>query len=77
VEEDPEEAWMWNRTRICEKLEEHGFHAVSESYREYYLLGWEMFFTDFRDTRIIRRTVSRAYDVLESSFRLAKESTHK
>lgn len=77
VEEDPEEAWMWNRTRICEKLEEHGFHEVSESYREYYLLGWEMCFTDFRDTRIMRRIVSRAYDVLESSFRLAKESIHK
>jgi hypothetical protein len=71
VVEDPEEAWIWNRTKVCEKLEEHGFHGVSHSYRDYYLLGWEMFFTDFRDTQIMRGVVSKAYDVLESSFRLA------
>jgi len=71
VVEDPEEAWMWNRTKVCDKLEEHGFHGVSQSYRDYYLLGWEMFFTDFRDTQIMRGVVSKAYDVLESSFRLA------
>jgi hypothetical protein len=72
VVEDPEEAWMWNRTKVCDKLEEHGFHGVSQSYRDYYLLGWEMFFTGLRDTRIMRRVVSKAYDVLESTLRLAK-----
>lgn len=77
VEEDPEEAWMWNRTRICERLEEHDFQEVSESYRDYYLLGWEMCLTDFRDTQIMRSIVSRAYDVLSSSFRQARESIHK
>ncbi len=72
VVEDPEEAWIWNRTKVCDKLEEHGFLGVSQSYRDYYLLGWEMFFTDLRDTRIMRGIVSKAYDVLESTLRLAK-----
>ena len=45
---------------------------VSQSYRDYYLVGWEMFFTDLRDTQIMRRVVSKAYDVLESTLRLAK-----
>lgn len=72
VVEDPEEAWIWNRTKVCDKLEEYGFHGVSQSYRDYYLLGWEMFFTDLRDTRIMRSVVSKACDVLESTLRLAK-----
>jgi hypothetical protein len=72
VVEDPEEAWIWNRTKVCDKLDEHGFHEISQSYRDYYLLGWKMFFTDLRDTRIMRSVVSKAYDVLESTLRLAK-----
>ena len=73
VAEDPEEAWILNRTKVCDKLEEHGFHGLSQSYWDYYLLGWEMFFTDLRDTQIMRRVVSKAYDVLESALRLAKQ----
>ncbi len=70
---EPEEAWGWNRTTVCEELEEHGFPEVSRGYREYYLSGWEMLFTDFRDPQVMREVVSRAHEVLESSFNRAKK----
>jgi hypothetical protein len=70
--EDPEEAWEWNRTKVCEKLEEHGFPEVSKMYREYYLLGWETFFTDFRDTQLMRVAISKAHEVLKYSLHHAK-----
>jgi len=68
---EPEEAWGWNRTTVCEELEEQGFPEVSRGYREYYLSGWEMLFTDFRDSQVMREVVSKAHEVLESSFNRA------
>lgn len=70
---EPEEAWGWNRTTVCDKLEEQGFPEVSRRYREYYISGWEMFFTDFKDPQVMREVVSKAYEVLESSFKRAKQ----
>jgi hypothetical protein len=68
----PEEVWGWNRTAICRKLEEQGFTEVSRRYKEYYLSGWEMFYTNFRDSQVMRDVIIKAYRVLKSSFNEAK-----
>jgi hypothetical protein len=64
LEDDPNGVWEWNRTRICEGLERHGYGDVSKHYREYYLKGWEVFRTEFRESQKMREMLASAYNVL-------------
>jgi len=64
LEEDPDRVWEWNRTNICECLEKHSYGDISKHYREYYLRGWEVFRTEFRDSQKMREMLASAFNVL-------------
>jgi len=66
-EDDPYRVWDMNRTAIYAELKKHGFTDLAESYRDYYLTGWEVFRSGFLDSKAMRRLVNRAYSVLELS----------
>lgn len=38
---------------------------MAESYQEYYLTGWEVFRTGFRDNNLMRRLLGKAFDTLQ------------
>jgi hypothetical protein len=48
-------------------LKKHGFADLAESYRDYYLTGWEVFRSGFLNGKAMRKLVNRAYSVLELS----------
>ncbi|UCD45321.1 MAG: hypothetical protein JSV27_02135 [Candidatus Bathyarchaeota archaeon] len=64
LEDDPYGVWERNRTSVCEGLERHGYGDVSRHYREYYLRGWEVFRTEFRESKKMREMLASAYRVL-------------
>lgn len=66
LENDPNKVWELNRTRVCEGLDRHGYEDVSGHYREYYLRGWEVFRTEFRESQKMREMLASAYNVLRA-----------
>jgi len=73
IEGDPHGVWEWNRTMIHRSLRSHGFDDVAESYREYYLTGWEVFRTGFRDNNLMRRLLGKAFDTLQATISHVEE----
>lgn len=70
---DPEAVWDSNRTTICRLLHEQGHDELVEEYTQYYLAGWLMFNTHYKDTTPMRKTLYHGYNVLEKTYHLAKE----
>jgi hypothetical protein len=68
----PIDVWDWNRTRICDALDEHGLQDVSEPYREFYMAGWRMFNDGFHKTSPMRDVVLKAHEVLSACYQHAK-----
>ena len=64
---NPVDVWKWNRTKVCKELEEMKFFDVAKYYKEYYMLGWKMFFTKVQDFQIMRNVVISAYNILKTS----------
>lgn len=73
-EDNPYRVWDMNRTAICAELKKHGFTDLAESYRDYYLTGWEVFRSGFLDGKAMRRLVNRAHSVLELSMLYSTKS---
>lgn len=73
LEGDPNRVWEWNRSRVCEGLERHGYDDVSKHYREYYLRGWEVFRTEFRESQKMREMLASAFNVLRAVYTHALE----
>ena len=73
IEDDPHRVWEWNRTTIHRSLISHGFDDVAESYRDYYLAGWEVFRTGFRDNATMRRLLGKAFDTLQATISHVEE----
>jgi hypothetical protein len=73
-EDNPYRVWDMNRTAICAELKKHGFTDLAESYRDYYLTGWEVFRSGFLDGKAMRKLVNRAHSVLELSMLYATKS---
>jgi hypothetical protein len=72
IEGDPYGVLEWNRTKIHRSLRPHGLADVATSYRDYYLTGWEVFRTGFRDNAAMRRLLGKAFDTLQATLNHAE-----
>lgn len=77
VLDDPQEVWSWNRTRICKELDVQGFSKISMDYRAYYMAGWRLFLSEFRDSEAFRDTVMYGYKVLGASLNASRKIREK
>ncbi|MBN1683313.1 hypothetical protein JW865_07155 [Candidatus Bathyarchaeota archaeon] len=73
LETDPYEVWNLNRTRILERLRKHGHEDLAKSYKGYYLTGWQVFQSDFKDTSLMRSLLINGYEVLSKSLIFAEK----
>ena len=64
VNENPHDVWNWNRTKIVAKLNEHGFNALAEHYKQYYVTGWDLYSSKFENTDLFRQLLKFGYYVL-------------
>lgn len=62
--EEPLAAWSWNRTRLCDELRSPGLNGIEESYRGYYLAGWQLFQSRLTGSEHYLLVASKGYDVL-------------
>jgi len=71
--DDPLALWELNRTTITEELDDHDFHLISESYKDFYYEGWISFMEDFTNGQSLRRLISNGFDVLKLCLEEAKK----
>jgi hypothetical protein len=72
VANNPLRVWGLNRTEVCEELDTHRFEDIRNSYKDYYMLGWDAFQSDFRNSHTMREVLKAAYRVLETTIKHAK-----
>lgn len=72
--EDPETVWEMNRTQVHRELDSAGYNDTADYYKEYYLSGWEMFETEFKDNRVMRDVIRNGFNVLDSVYTHLKKS---
>ncbi|MHA2251284.1 MAG: hypothetical protein ACXAD7_13055 [Candidatus Kariarchaeaceae archaeon] len=56
--------WMMNRTQIMGELRTRGLDSIANSYYNYYLDGWKLFFSDFSNTKYYLGCIRNGLDVL-------------
>jgi len=74
--EDPEYFWGLNRTQVHRELENSGYTDTAEYFKEYYLEGWRMFETEFKDNDVMRSVIKNGFLVLDSVYSHLKASKH-
>ena len=68
VRENPHDVWQWNRTKVVEELNKLGFDILAHHYKQYYILGWKLQETNFKDTDLFRQTLKYGYSVLYETY---------
>ncbi len=61
---EPIEVWSWNRTRVCEELEEMGYQRIADLYRSFYDNCWKIFLSDFKSSDAYRALALDGYWIL-------------
>ncbi|MCK4849167.1 MAG: hypothetical protein KAT16_09090, partial [Candidatus Heimdallarchaeota archaeon] len=70
--DSPYDIWTWNRTMIVDKLREHGFNSLANSYTNYYIIGWKLFLSKFTNFEYYRTLIKNGYLVLSQSISILK-----
>jgi hypothetical protein len=71
--EDPDYIWGLNRTQLKIELENAGYMDTAKHYKDYYLSGWRMFETEFKDNTTMRDCIKNGFLVLDSVFNHLKK----
>jgi hypothetical protein len=71
MDSDPLDIWTWNRTTIVNKLKEQGFSEVAENYENYYLTGWKLFNSNFKDLELYKKSFFYGSSVLSNCYHAA------
>ncbi|MDQ1280488.1 MAG: hypothetical protein QG670_1751 [Thermoproteota archaeon] len=71
--DDPQEVWSWNRTKIRKELESQGFSQISKYYEAYYMAGWRLFLSEFRNSDVFRDIVVYGYQIMKESLDATKK----
>ncbi|MHA1908718.1 MAG: hypothetical protein ACW98Y_15570 [Candidatus Thorarchaeota archaeon] len=71
--EDPIDLWSWNRTRIEQELRNRGLGQIADSYRGFYMSGWDLFLSDFKGLSAYRDVVNHGYNLLRQCIEEGKK----
>ena len=66
--DDPIDIWTWNRTKIEQELRNQDYESIADSYRGFYMSGWDLFLSDFKSGRAFREVVTHGYNLLKQCF---------
>ncbi|MFW9928566.1 MAG: hypothetical protein ACFFD1_04165 [Candidatus Thorarchaeota archaeon] len=69
-ENDPYTIWSYNRTKTINILKRVGSKELSEKYKQYYILGWENFYSGFTNHELLNSQILIAYEILEKAIEL-------
>lgn len=72
--EDPEYIWSLNRTQVHRELENMSYQDTAKYYWDFYILGWKMFETWFKDNQVMRDVIKNGFNVMDSVYTHLKES---
>ncbi|MFX1370178.1 MAG: hypothetical protein ACFFAY_16430 [Promethearchaeota archaeon] len=72
IHENPYEVWTWNRTQIATKLGEMGLADIERLYRDYYMAGWRLFLSEFRNRHEFREVVHNGLRLLNECLKQVK-----
>lgn len=67
-----EKAWGINRTKIVALLEELGEHQLVQQYTQFYLIAWDYFLSQYKDTDAGRNAVVAGINALSRAIDIAK-----
>lgn len=70
---EPNYVWNLNRTSINKEIKNLGYHKLAESINAYYLSGWKMFESDFKENNVMRKALMNAYNVMYYSYCYSKQ----
>ena len=56
--------WTWNRSTILQQLQSLSLHELAATYEKYYLMGWDLFNSQFEDIKKFQKTISLGLQVL-------------
>ncbi len=62
---DPIDLWSWNRTRIEQKLRNQDYEPIADSYRGFYMSGWDLFLSEFKSLSAYRNVVTHGYNLIK------------
>lgn len=65
MNENPHDIWAYNKTTVKKKLLEYKFQEIAEYYEIYYILGWELFESNFTDIKIFQDMIKTGYYFLK------------
>ena len=71
--EDPFDLWSWNRTRIEQELKNQNYEQIADSYRGFYMSGWDLFLSDFKSLSAYRSVVTHGYNLLKQCLEEGKK----
>jgi len=63
--DNPIDLWSWNRTKIEQELRTQDYSQIADSYRGFYMSGWELFLSEFRSLKAYRDVVTHGYNLLK------------
>lgn len=63
--EDPIDLWTWNRTKIEQELRNQDYESIADSYCGFYLSGWDLFLSEFKNLKAYRDVVTHGYNLLK------------
>ncbi|MFW9954311.1 MAG: hypothetical protein ACFFD3_07140 [Candidatus Thorarchaeota archaeon] len=63
--DDPIDLWSWNRTKIEQELRNQDYESIADSYRGFYMSGWDLFLSDFKSRSAYREVVTHGYNLLK------------
>ena len=68
MHEDPIDLWTWNRTKIEQELRNRDYNQIADSYRGFYMSGWDLFLSDFKSGHAFREVVTNGYNLLKQCY---------
>ena len=71
--EDPVDIWSWNRTRIEQELKDQDYEQIADSYRGFYMSGWDLFLSEFKSLNAYRSVVTHGYNLLKQCLEEGKK----
>ncbi|MCG3217837.1 MAG: hypothetical protein KAR35_02465 [Candidatus Heimdallarchaeota archaeon] len=71
IDANPLDVWTWNRTTIIKELISQGFSEIAENYKNYYLTGWKLFNTDFKDLTLFKQAIIYGNSLLTNCYHVA------
>ncbi|MDF1540302.1 MAG: hypothetical protein P1Q69_15515 [Candidatus Thorarchaeota archaeon] len=63
--DDPIDLWSWNRTRVEKELREQYYDQIADSYRGFYMSGWDLFLSEFKSLNAYRSVVIHGYNLIK------------